>query len=193
MNKTARFFAYSFVTNLCVSMERTLSAHSMLSTVGEASTTNILAYNYIGKDLIGQLLSLPAMLMIGSSADQMPKTTGNIAVGLEQTSILVESITPRLGLYWFLPFAGGSSALSCIAYTGFGSLNTKLMQKLSPSTMGDMYSKLTVCSVLGSSMGTVLGLLTIGMVDGYISRLMLLPLLGGVRWYFMRKMLKLLD
>ena len=119
----------SFSTSIC----SVISTNSMLSSIiTTPSYTSVIATNYIGKDVIGQLGSIIYAWKTGKHADSKPLkyiTSGSI---LLQTSFFIENFSPFItNKLFIIPFLGLSSTLKNISFLSIGAVNTHNLQKIS--------------------------------------------------------------
>jgi len=178
--KYKQYIGWSFVSTIFVSAETALTTHSMLNAINNDSEF-IRTFNYIGKDIIGQIGGLTYMAKMGQKADDNPKKFLLYSNILQQSAYMSISITPLLSNY-FLPIAGLSNILSNISYTGFGAINAKCIQKLAiDNNVGEIYAKISVINTLGSSIGLLIGLCITTLMPNQILRLSIIPLFALAR------------
>jgi hypothetical protein len=181
-----KYVGWYLFSNLVSSVEMVMSTHSMLSVVG--TQTNALSINYIGKDIVGQIGGLWYMNKMSKTVDKNPRNFVNKSIQLEQYSTAVECAIPLLPVYLFVPVAGLCNISKNISFTGFGAINTKIIQTVSQgNNLGETYSKITILSTLVSSIGMCLGLLITYKIPDHTMRLTLLPLLAFLRIYSFEK------
>lgn len=181
-----KYIKWYLLTNIISSIEFVLSTHSMLSVVGNQN--NILPLNYISKDIIGQLGGLWYMNKLSKTVDKDPRNFSNKSLQLEQYAIAVECITPLLPIYAFVPVAGLCNISKNISYTGFGAINTKIIQTLATdNNLGELYSKITILNTLTSSFGMSIGLFITYKIPDHTTRLLLIPFLAWLRIYSYEK------
>lgn len=190
-----KYLAWSFVSNVLVSTESVLGTHSMLSVVGKESADLAISFNYIGKDLFGQLGGLWYMYRMGGEADKNPKRFINKAMITQQGSILMECATPLLPLTAFIPVAGLATIGKNISATGMGAINAKAIQYMANgNSVGDMYAKITTFNTLASTIGMVIGLGIAAKVPDHTMRLGLVPVITMVRiWTYKKALQGLVD
>lgn len=181
-----QYIGWSFISNIFVSTETALTTHSMLNAINNDSEF-IRTFNYIGKDIIGQIGGLTYMAKMGQKADKSPKRFLLYSNILQQSAYMSMSITPLLSNY-FLPIAGFSNILSNISYTGFGAINAKCIQILAiDNNVGEIYAKISVVNTLGSSIGLLLGLCITTLIPDQTLRLSIIPLIAVVRVFSYNK------
>ena len=93
--------------------------------------------------------------------------------------------TPLVPSSGFLVIAGTANILTNISFTGFGAINAKCIQALSPdgTDIGEIYSKLTAVNTAASSIGLAAGVVITTLVPDPSARVALLPVLGIARVY----------
>jgi len=183
-----KYVGWYLFSNLISSVEMVMSTHSMLTVIGTHSNDNALSINYIGKDIVGQIGGLWYMNKMSKTVDKNPRNFVNKSIQLEQYSTAVECIIPLLPVYLFVPVAGLCNISKNIAFTGFGAINTKIIQVVSQdNNLGEIYSKITVLNTLISSIGMCLGLMITYKIPDHTMRLSLLPFLAFLRIYSFEK------
>jgi hypothetical protein len=182
-----KFVSWSFLSNILVSAESVLSTHAMLNAISSENTETVRTVNYIGKDIIGQLGSLGYMAKMANKADKSPKKFLRHSTIIQQTSFLTMCLTPFCPSY-FLYVAGTANAASNIAFTGFGAINAKCIQKLAiDDNIGELYAKITVLNTIGSSVGLILGLGLIQVIKEPSMTFLFIPVVGGLRYFTFKK------
>lgn len=181
-----KFVGWSFVSTALVSLQTAMSTHSMLDVVGDSSYRS---FNYIGKDVIGQVGSLYYMTRMGSKTDDEPKKVLWYSNAVQQSSYFIMSATPLLSSDLFLPFAGFSNTLANISFTGYGAINAKCIRHLSNDgeNTGEIYSKITTFNTLASSIGLTLGVGVCICIPEPEFRTALIPFIGFARVYAFNK------
>ena len=189
-----KYAAWSFVSNIAVSAQQVLSTHSMLSTMNTYDTDAIRTFNYVGKDLIGQMGGLVFMAHLGKTVDKTPRKFLLKANLLQQTSYIATTATPFFSEY-FLAIAGVANVMSNISFVGFGAVNAKCIQVLAcDNNMGELYAKISIFNTAGSTIGMMIGLAIATAIPDHELRLCFTPLLGLIRVYTFNKAIEnLLD
>jgi hypothetical protein len=189
--KYVQYISWSFLSNIISSTLDTLGTHCTLSVIGSIDNNVIASYNYIGKNLLGQIGSLYYILNAGSNIDKNPRKYLNTSIILNSTSIYIECITPLLPVNSFLFVAGSANLLKNISWTSYGSVNAKIIQTLSiDNNISEIYSKINVLNTISSSIGMCVGLgLTAKIPDNNV-RLSIIPILTFLRWYTLNKAIK---
>ena len=178
------YVGWSFVSTVCVSVQMTMSTHSMLDAVGSSDDRT---GNYIGKDILGQLGGLMYMSKMAEHVDREPSKFILFSGLVQQTSIILMSSTPLFEPHYFLPVAGLSNAMSNVSFTGYGAINAKCVQEMSDNNIGEMYAKITVINTMASSIGMALGVVVCMYIPDHAVRTSLLPIIGACRIYSYNK------
>lgn len=178
------YIKWSFVSNVIVSTESVISVHCMLSAI-ETNSNTMMTVNYVGKDIVGQIGGLFYMYKMGSKADKEPKKFLLYSNLLQQSSFFINCLTPYFNPY-FIIFAGIANIMLNISFVGFGAINAKCIQKISlENNVGEIYSKISVLSTIGSSIGMIIGLSLLPLSEPVL--ISLIPVLGGLRIYSYNK------
>jgi hypothetical protein len=190
-----RYIGWSFATNILVSTESILGAHSMLSAVGKESTELAVSFNYLGKDLFGQMGGLWYMYKMGGEADRKPKRFINKAMVTQQASIVLECVTPLISSSAFIPVASVATIGRNISATGLGAINAKSIQYMAGTrSIGEMYAQITTVNTLATTIGMAIGLAIAAKIPDHSTRLCLLPFITGIRiWTYKKAINGLLD
>ena len=150
-----RFSRWMFVSTFMASCQNVLSTDAMLTLLSVMSEQR--TFNYIGKDVVGQLSSLAVMMGFTKHIDANPRHFMGQSLLLHQTSMTILLVSPTVPAY-FLPLAGFGNMLSNVAFMGFGGINAKCIQALATdNNVGELYSKLTITQTLASSLGLTAG------------------------------------
>lgn len=180
--KYTNYIKWSFTSNVLLSTEYALATHSMLHAINTDSET-MRTLNYVGKDIIGQMGGLMYMSKMGDKADKEPVKFLQYSNGIEQVGLLATCSTPLLSSY-FLPIAGISNIFSNLSFIGYGAINAKCIQTMAiDNNIGELYSKITMINMLGSSVGLILGVSITFLIPDHTTRLGLVPFLGIARVY----------
>lgn len=177
---------------LLSSFQSAISTGCMLETISSNTAVNNIAFNYVGKDILGQLGSLAIVSAVGKYIDKNPENFLRCSIILQQASFLVEASTPLFPSELFVLIAGGSNVVKCISFTGFGAINVKVMERLSEDggkNLGEIYSKIASLNTVTSSIGMALGLWFCYLVPCSMTRLAILPIVGAARYYCFMKSL----
>lgn len=182
-----KYVGWSFLSNIVVSIEGVLSTHSMLSAISISNSEAVRTANYIGKDIIGQIGGLAYMSKMGQRADKESRKFLLYSNIIQQSSYITTCMTPFFPSH-FLWVAGGANIATNIAFTGFGAINAKCIQKLSQdNNVGEIYAKISVINTIGSSLGMMLGIGISATIPDHGTRVLLVPILGLLRTYTYRK------
>ena len=190
-----KFIGWNFVSNVIISTESVLSTHSMLSVVSGPQVSNELtmSVNYIGKDIIGQIGGLFILNTISHKADIDNESKHFIYLYTicQQSATFLECATPLLPLYSFIPIAGLANIGKNIGFTGFGSINAKIINKLAQdNNIGEIYIKATSINTFGSTIGMLLGLFIAAKIPDHTARMGIMPILCFLRVYSYNKAVK---
>ena len=185
-----KYIRWSFVSNVIVSAESVLSTHSILSAISTNNTEIIRTTNYVGKDIIGQVGALLYISKMSQKADKDPKKFLLYSNIIQQSSYMINCITPMFPSY-FLYIAGMSNIASNISFTGFGAVNARCIQILAQDdNIGEIYAKISLINTIGTSVGLISGLCITVIFPDHESRLCLIPFLGFARAYTYRRAIK---
>jgi hypothetical protein len=185
-----QYLGWSIVSNSLASMQYVMSTHSMLSVLGDTSSQVAFSASYVGKDIFGQLGGVIYMNRVGKKADDDPGKFVNKALMIQQCAMAVECITPMLPLSCFVPVAGLANISQNVASTSIGAINAKIIQRLAPENVGEMYAKISMLNTLGSTIGMTLGLGLVYIVPCHESRLVFVPFLAAARVYTYKRAIK---
>lgn len=185
--KYNNYLIWSSFSTMIISIETAMSTNNMLNALDLGEENK--AFNYIGKDIIGQLGGLVYMSKMSEKADKNPKKFLLYSNIIQQSSYLLMCSTSIVDPGYFLYIAGIANVFSNISFTGYGSVNAKCIQKLSSDNMGEMYAKITTVNTLTSSLGLGIGIGLCNYTDEY-SRMFLIPFLGFLRVYSYNKAIK---
>jgi hypothetical protein len=192
-----KYLKWMAVHSFSSSISSVISTNSMLSSimVKQPSYTSIVATNYIGKDIIGQLGVLMYVWKTGKNSDKYPLnyiTKGGLIL---QASFFLENAAPLINNNSFvLPFLGFCSILKNISFISIGAVNAKNIQKICEGNMGEFYSKVASINTISSTMGMIVGIGIIYIIPCYnIRSYVVLPITGMISMYSLRKATKLLN
>jgi len=152
-----RWMAASTLLSSCQSV---LVTEAMLHVL-MADTAGYQVFNYVGRDVLGQLGSLCVMMGLTKHIDKHPKRFLLFSHTLQQCAVASVLLTPSLPSHWFLPVAAFSNVCLNVSFMGFGSISAKCINHFAreQNNVGELYSKLTVHGTLASSLGLSLGML----------------------------------
>ena len=134
------FGNYIFYTSLCnviSGVESVLSSYSMLDATGvgkygeEAVSLAAVSLNLMGKDIVGQIVSVPVTAMVSKMGDKDPVKYAKLNVFIFGTSTLLEYVTPLLPSQYFILLAASGNIGKNIAFNGLGAFNANAINNLS--------------------------------------------------------------
>lgn len=184
-----RFTAYSALNTMSSSCSFVLSSNSMLDTIAQNANSHFLSYNYVGKDIIGQLGSLFYIWKKGSVNKNSAFKAGlfqQLAYALENSAVyLTQTCTLPT-----LPILGTASLMKNISFVFVGGITIKKLTELTANQdIGPVYTKITAINTLASTMGMLVGLLIIYVCPSYTIRsIAVLPILGLISIYSLKKL-----
>ena len=88
------YIKWTFLSNIISSTEDSISTHCLLSTLGSVNNDIVVSYNYIGKNLIGQIGGLFFVSKFGNTIDKEPKKHFYTSIGLNQLAIYIDCFMP---------------------------------------------------------------------------------------------------
>lgn len=185
-----KYLKWMALNSFSSSVSSVISTNSMLSSImNTPSYTSIIATNYVGKDIIGQLGGLTYAWKTGKKADNQPLnyiTKGSI---IQQVSFFLENASPLIDNKLFiLPFLGFSSTLKNISFISIGAVNANNLQKLSQGHIGEFYSKAASINTISSTLGMIVGITIIHFIPSYTIRsIVILPAMSAISIYSLRK------
>lgn len=175
------------VANFIAGTESVLSSYSMLDASGVGKEHVQLAsvsLNLIGKDILGQILSVPFTLKTSKIGDKDPVKYVRLNTIIFELSNMLEYLTPLFNNNSFIFLAAIGNVGKNIGFNGFSSFNGNLINKLSidKDNISELYSKITVVIQISYSLGMGFGLFLINFIPCYYTRMSLLPFLGFIRY-----------
>lgn len=182
-----QYMKWTFVSNVVLSAQHVMGTHSMLNCMGLDSTGNVVSYNYIAKDIIGQFGSMVYVNTIGVKIDKEPEKIMVWSSNIQQLAIVMECATPLLPQSYFLPTAGIANFFKNVSWIPIGGVNAKIIAKVSDDNVGEVYSKLSISSTMASTLGLIIGLGVVWMIPEHEARLALTPMLYLLRDYSIKK------
>lgn len=192
------FLIYTSLSNCICGIESVLSSYSMLDATGvgkmgdNAVPLAAISLNLIGKDILGQVLSVPITSLVSSYGDKNPVKYTRFNVLTFEISNLLEYITPLLPSSYFILFAATGNIGKNIGYNGFGSFMANAINNLSvdKNNISEIHSKVTSSVQLSYSFGMMIGLGIVNLIPCYYTRMSLLPIFGLTRYYAMVRSIK---
>lgn len=187
------FLFYKCLSDVVCGVETILSTHSMFdaSGVGNSDVLSVLV-NLSSKDIIGQIASLPIINKLSKMGDQTPIKHLGFSIAIFEISNFVEHLTPLLPTILFIPVAAFANIGKNIGFTGTGSFNANLINKISLSkdNISEIYSKITSFSTISFSFGMMIGIFLVKIIPCYYTRLGLLVPLSILRFSLLAKSVK---
>lgn len=181
-----RFQRLTFLSNLCVSYESTICANRLLNCLGPDS---VQAYNYIGKDIIGQTIGMYFVNRFKGLVDANPKRFLWCTNILQQTSFGIDLLASVSSTY-YTPLAITASIGSNISCVNIGALNAKSIQRLSkPEKIGESFAEITMLITVACTIGSLCGLF----VNNFSPMFALasMPFVGIVRIFTLQKAMEI--
>lgn len=193
MNKN-KFLINSCLSNICGSMEYTISSFSMLKLIQHNPVVPSILSTYLSKDIIGQLGGSLCVYKLGTYIDKYPKQITYTSIILQQSAIITECLLPLMPISYFLPVSICTSIIKNLTFISLGSVNTKIMYNLDVGdNIAQYYSHLSIVNTIASSVGMTVGVL----LTHYVTDPVLLALFTGglsiFRLYVAYINLKLLE
>lgn len=192
--KIRKYLISSSLANMFCGFSSVQSTHCMLlaSGVGDATAVaSSISINFIGKDILGQIASIPFVLKFSKIAKENPQTHLRGSIFIFETANLIECTTP-LFPHLFIPLAIAGNIGKNIGFIGTGSFNANIISKLSSDVISD-YSLISVCNTISFSLGMSLGLLCSININSYGLRMSIMVILGIARYYALKNSAKLFD
>lgn len=180
------------MSNFVCGFESIISSHSMFHASGIGSENTALAavsMNLIGKDILGQLFSIPFISKLSKYGDKHPMKYIRNNTILFGISNFIECSTPYFNESLFIPIATLGNIGKNIGFTGFGSFNANIINKLSNDKLNitELYSKMAMANTISYSLGMSFGLLFVTQIENQELKLCILPLSGFLRWLLIKK------
>lgn len=182
------YLASTALANFICGTESVLSSYSMLDASGvgkEYVPLATVSLNLIGKDIVGQIISVPVTIRASKMGDKDPIKYTKFNVMIFELSNLLEYLTPLFSPNYFIFLAATGNVGKNIGFTGFSSFNANAINKLSidKDNISELYSKITAVVSISYSLGMGFGLFLVNIVPCYYTRLCLLPFLGICRYF----------
>lgn len=174
------YIKWSFISNTISSTQYVLSTHSMFTAIGKDNDQFNILYNYILKDVCGQLGSLYYINKTCNLTDKNPRKHIKNTLYLQQLSVYTECVTPYVPISMFLPLAGTANITKNITGIGIGAVNAKIIQKLSiDNNVGEVYSRISILNTISASIGMSFGLFLVNIIGDFT--ILILPFLSCLR------------
>lgn len=177
-----RFVGCTFLSNIAMSAQISMSTHNMLSCISSCNNSYILSSNYIGKDICGQLGSLWYINKTAEKSDKNPQTFLKKSLIIQQSAVTIEFLTPMFPSSAFLLIAGLGNIGQNISASGIGAVNAKVIREIGEDNMGEVYAKLSCLNTLGTSIGMGLGVMVNILIPDENIRFGLIIMLGILRY-----------
>ena len=160
MPSFTHFTGWLSASTLASACQSVLSTEAMLSVLLTIDT-EAHTWNYVGRDVLGQLGGLLVMSGFTKWTDKKPRQFLWLSHAFQQGSMSLLLLTPALHTNMFLPVASLANMCSNVSFIGYGGLNAKCIQKLSgnQNNMGELYTKVTVHQTLASTVGLSVGMM----------------------------------
>lgn len=184
------FLKWYCLNNALCGIEGVFATHNMFGALNVNNDAFNFSANFIGKDIIGQLGGLAMVNKFSKFGDKDPKKYIIINSIIYESAALMESCTPLIDPKYFL-FAGifGNIGRN-ISFNAFGALKLKAMKELSSDeNVTEMYTKINVAATVSYSVGMMVGLGLIKLIPCNITRIGMLPAIGILRYFTLKKSL----
>ena len=158
MSRFSKFSAYLATSIVASSCQSVLSTEAMLSVL---MNTESQTWNYVGRDVLGQLGGLLVMSGLTKHTDKNPQQFLWMSHAFQQVSMGLIMLSPSVAPEWFLPIGAVANVCLNVSFIGYGSINAMCVQRLSTekNNVGELYSKFTMQTTLGSTVGLAAGML----------------------------------
>lgn len=173
-----------------------ISTNSMLASIMTTpSYSTVLATNYVGRDIIGQLGGMAYAWKTGRWADREPLKYITKGSSLEQVGVHLENAVTLLpNGNWTLPFLGLASLTKNVSFISIGAVNAHNLKMISDQNIGQTYSRVASINTLASTAGMLAGIGLLHLVPSYTIRsICVLPLLSGISLYSVRRATKIAN
>ena len=187
-----RYLIYSSLSNTICGFESIISSYSMLHASGigiENTVLTSVSLNLLGKDILGQVFSIPFISRFSKYGDKDPIKYIRNNIILFETANFIECSTPFFMGSMFIPLATLGNIGKNIGFTGMGSFNANAINKLSidKDNIIELYSKISVVNTFSYSFGMSLGLIFVTYLPQVELRLTILPFTAFLRYIFVKK------
>lgn len=189
-----KYLVYSSLANCVCGFETIISSYSMMHASGigvENAALASVSLNLIGKDILGQVISVPFIAKMSKYGDKHPTHYMRNNIILFELSNFLECSTPYFPGSMFIPLATVGNVGKNIGFTGLGSFNANIINKLSNGTnVTELYSKIAMVNTISYSVGMTLGLIFATQISCHETKLGILPITGLIRWMFIKQSVK---
>lgn len=190
MTKYNKFISWYCLNNVLCGIETVFSTHNMFGALSISNDSLNFSLNYIGKDVIGQVIGLGIVSKFAKCGDKNIKQYVIINSIIYESAALLESCTPLFDPSYFLAAGITGNIFRNIAFNGFGAVRMKAINKLSTEhNITEIYTKINVASTLSYSFGMIIGLGLIKLIPCHLTRIGMLPIIGISRYYTFTKSL----
>lgn len=178
---------------MSASAQYAICTHNMLEVISLLPSGNLYkTFNYVGKDIIGQIGGLIFMVGKSKKYNENPLFFVNRLNLYQQTSFFSLFI---INEKYFLPLSGLSNIFMNISFIGYGAINVKILNEIGKkeNNLGELYMKFTAINTIASTVGTLIGVgLTAVCLNNETYKFILLTLLGIIRVYSYKKSVKII-
>lgn len=193
-----KYILYSSLSNIICGFESIISTHSMFSASGIGKENIELAsisLNLLGKDIIGQVFSIPFINKMSKIGNIKPLKYAKINIVIFESSNFLECITPFLHPQLFIPLASLGNIGKNVGFTGFASFNANAISKLSidKTNIIEIYSKITILNSLSYSFGMSIGLCFVTFSNNIGLKFFILSCCGFIRYFCIKKSVEMWD
>lgn len=190
-----KFLINTCLSNVVCGIESVMSTYSMLDATGvgkDVASLSAISLNLIGKDIVGQIFSVPVTTLTSNYGDKNPINYTKFNVVIYSISNMLEFLTPLFPKSCFILVAATGNIGKNIGYNGFGAFTANAINKVSidKTNISEIHSKITSSIQLSYSFGMMLGLGVVNLIPCYYTRMCFLPILGCLRYYFMTNSIK---
>jgi len=192
VKKYKKYLFWQCINNSICGIEAVISTHSMYGALNNADNTqniqNSLTFNMIGKEIIGNLASLPLVNVISKMGDKKINKFVFVNVSIFELSTIVECSTSLINNCFFIPMASLGIIGKGVSFIGMGALNAKVISKIIEETddknnMCELHSKNSSLVTVSFSVGMIFGLALVKIIPCPQTRICLIPALGCIRYY----------
>lgn len=184
------FLKWYCLNNVLCGIEGVFATHNMFGALNVNNDAFNFSANYIGKDILGQLCGLTLINKFSKYGDKDTKKYIIINSLIYEFASLMESCTPLIDQQYFLFVGIFGNIGRNISFNAFGALKMKAMKDLSSdNNVTEMYTKINVASTVSYSLGMIVGLGLIKFIPCHMTRIGMLPIIGMLRYFTLRKSL----
>lgn len=196
-----KFLSFHCTANFISGIQSVLSTHSMLGALNIGSNNEVVndlvvvSVNLIGKDIIGQLASIPIVDRVAKIGDNDTVKYLRMNVLIYEISNFIECLTPLFNIQYFIYLGALGNIGKNIGFTGFGSFNAKMINSISldKDNICELYSKISIANTVSYSFGMISGLFIVKIIPCHYTRLSLLPALGFIKYKLLIKSMQSIE